>query len=67
MSGTIPVCPHYGELARPQILMFADNQWDDRLTQSQTKLYKAWLDKKHCKNIVVIELGTGMAIPPVRW
>jgi NAD-dependent SIR2 family protein deacetylase len=66
-SVTIPVCPHCAELARPQIPMFADSQWDDKLTQSQTELYKAWLDKKHSKNIVVIELGPGMAIPPVRW
>jgi NAD-dependent SIR2 family protein deacetylase len=64
----LPRCPHCGELARPNILMFGDGGWLERRTAEQEARYGAWLGevKRAGGRIVVIEIGAGEAIPTVR-
>ncbi|WP_052480962.1 SIR2 family NAD-dependent protein deacylase [Gilvimarinus agarilyticus] len=59
-----PLCPHCGELARPNVLMF--NDWgciNDR-TEKKYEAFESWLTG--VSNPVVIELGAGITIPSVR-
>jgi len=61
-----PLCPHCGEIARPNILMFNDWAWlNDRATQQNERLNQ-WLDKNSNKKMVIFEMGAGRAIPSVR-
>lgn len=60
----LPRCPNCGQVARPNILMFNDWNWNSAQTDMQTELLRMWL--KQVENLVVIELGAGMAIPTVR-
>jgi NAD-dependent SIR2 family protein deacetylase len=64
----LPVCPHCGGLARPNILMFGDWGWISQRSSRQSDRLVTWLRKcleDHLK-IVVIELGAGEAVPTVR-
>ena len=63
----LPKCPHCGDLARPNILMFGDYQWVEGRTQEQILRYNDWLRTVDSENYVVIELGAGKAVPTVRW
>ncbi len=65
-TGHLPQCPHCGGVARPNILMFNDYNWIDRYANFQHYRFEAWLDALQDKNIVIIELGAGKAIPTVR-
>ena len=62
--GALPTCPHCGELARPNILMFADWQWRDDATQRHQAALDRWLEG--VQRPLVVELGAGTAIPSVR-
>ncbi|MRG97734.1 SIR2 family NAD-dependent protein deacylase [Polyangium spumosum] len=65
----LPKCPRCGALARPNILMFGDPQWDDRRTHAQEERLEAWLaalPREAQGRVVVIECGAGTAIPTVR-
>lgn len=60
----LPSCPQCGGLARPNIMMFGD--WDFngfRYQQSESRLH-AWLAR--LSRPVVIEIGAGTAIPSIR-
>ncbi|WMW82100.1 Sir2 family NAD-dependent protein deacetylase [Undibacterium cyanobacteriorum] len=60
----LPVCPVCGGLARPNILMFGD--WDfegDRYQQAQDRLL-TWFARS--QRAIVIEIGAGTAIPSAR-
>lgn len=59
-----PTCPHCGELARPNILMFGDMGWLEHRQREQMSALHAWIDQ--IKNPVVVEIGAGTAIPTVR-
>ncbi len=61
----LPVCPHCGGLARPNVLMFGDGSWDPARTVQQEMRLENWLDNVYGK-LVVIELGAGCAVPTVR-
>lgn len=61
----LPRCPYcHTALARSNILMFDDFEWRSQQSNQQATRLKAWL-KSH-SNPVVIEIGTGTAIPTVR-
>ena len=60
----LPLCPECGALARPNILMFGDYQWDETRTDWQYANLQMWLGK--VRSPVVIEMGAGLAIPTVR-
>lgn len=59
-----PTCPVCGGVARPNIQMFNDWHWIDRLLVVQNECLNTWLSK--LKRLVIIELGAGNAIPTVR-
>jgi NAD-dependent SIR2 family protein deacetylase len=66
-EGPLPECPNCGGLARPNVLMFGDCAWDERVTEAQEERFSAWL-RRHppSRKMVVIECGAGTAIPSVR-
>lgn len=66
-TGDLPKCPSCGGLARPNILMFGDSDWDGSRSSSRGKKCHAWLKSLPSENILVIECGAGKAIPTVRF
>ena len=65
-AGHIPRCRHCGGVSRPNILMFGDWSWLPDRTSEQEGRFEHFLDKHHNKNIAVIEMGAGTAIPTIR-
>lgn len=64
----LPYCPNCKDIARPNILMFGDTNWNSARTNEQAKRFRIWLNelRKNKAKLVVIEVGAGMAIPTVR-
>jgi NAD-dependent SIR2 family protein deacetylase len=60
----VPVCPHCGAMARPNILMFGDYDWIALRTEQQETRLNTWLSA--VRRVVIVELGAGKAIPTVR-
>jgi len=60
----LPLCPQCGSIARPNILMFNDFQWDSKRTDWQYANLQVWLSS--VRKPVVIELGAGVAISTTR-
>jgi len=60
----LPRCPYCKYLARPNILMFNDYEWNSDRTEEQEDHYTRWIGARN--NVVVIEIGAGQAIPTVR-
>jgi NAD-dependent SIR2 family protein deacetylase len=64
LISALPTCPACGGLARPNILMFGD--WDfegQRYAQSESSL-RTW--RARARRLVVLEIGAGTAIPSAR-
>lgn len=61
----LPRCPACGALARPNVLMFGDGEWNHERSHRQQQRLEAWLSM--CSRPVVVELGAGTAVPSVRW
>ena len=64
LTSDLPRCPHCGEIARPNILMFGDGGWLGYRSELQEANLKTWLDS--VQNPVIIEIGAGQSIPTVR-
>jgi NAD-dependent SIR2 family protein deacetylase len=64
----LPTCPRCGELARPNILMFGDGDWDQARTVQQDRRMNRWLGEVTGADgkVVVVECGAGTAVPSVR-
>lgn len=62
----LPACPGCGALARPNILMFGDGDWDYARALGQEKRFRDWLGEVAGKRVVIVECGAGTAIPTVR-
>ncbi|QNB10302.1 NAD-dependent deacetylase [Paraburkholderia tropica] len=60
----LPRCTKCGEVARPNILMFHDSEWNDYWVRTRRMRFEAWL--LSVERMVVVELGAGRAIPTVR-
>ncbi|WP_284745031.1 SIR2 family NAD-dependent protein deacylase [Amycolatopsis sp. RTGN1] len=60
----LPSCPRCGGLARPNILMFGDDAWVPDRGQAQLHELTVW--RRGVRDLVVVELGAGQAIPTVR-
>ncbi|WP_410593286.1 SIR2 family NAD-dependent protein deacylase [Amycolatopsis sp. lyj-23] len=60
----LPSCPRCGGLARPNILMFGDSSWVPDRSQAQLDELTAW--RRTARDLVVVELGAGQAVPTVR-
>src|SRR5947208_8380783 len=62
----LPTCPACGALARPNVLMFGDAEWDEGRSWRQEVRFNRWRDGLAGARLVVIECGAGTAIPSVR-
>jgi NAD-dependent SIR2 family protein deacetylase len=62
----LPACPGCGALARPNILMFGDGDWDYARSLWQEKRFRDWLREVAGKRLAIVECGAGTAIPTVR-
>jgi NAD-dependent SIR2 family protein deacetylase len=62
--GDLPACPRCGSLARPNLLMFGDGEWQEAQFDQQGQRLQRWLDSLH--RPMVVEMGAGTAIPSVR-
>ncbi len=60
----LPSCPRCGGLARPNILMFGDHEWVPDRSQAQLDELTTW--RRTARDLVVVELGAGQAVPTVR-
>lgn len=63
---SLPECPACSAIARPNILMFNDWEWDESRAAEQLRRYEKWLLRVKGRHVVAIELGAGLAIPTVR-
>lgn len=63
----LPSCPLCGGMARPNILMFGDPDWDSSAADAQRGRLQAWLDELRGHRLAIVECGAGTAIPTVRW
>jgi NAD-dependent SIR2 family protein deacetylase len=68
----LPQCPFCLSLARPNILMFDDYNWQPERTEAQEERFQHWKDELFIlgndakKKLLVIEIGAGTEIPSVR-
>jgi NAD-dependent SIR2 family protein deacetylase len=60
----LPLCPQCGSLARPNVLMFGDFEWQELRQAGQSHALERWLST--VSRPVVMEIGAGTAIPSVR-
>jgi NAD-dependent SIR2 family protein deacetylase len=65
-AGPLPSCPKCGAIARPNILMFGDWEWDNGRTSEQQQRMKQWLEQIHGAKLAIVECGSGQAISTVR-
>jgi len=65
LASPLPHCPRCGALARPNVLMFGDWNWQSSRTEAQRARLEEWLS--WVERPVVVEIGAGTAIPTVRW
>lgn len=63
----IPVCPHCGGVARPNILMFGDWSWLPDRTRGQEMRFDLFVEQHREHPLLVIEMGAGTAIPTIRY
>jgi NAD-dependent SIR2 family protein deacetylase len=62
----LPSCPRCGALARPNVLMFGDHDWQPDRTDAQSARFRRWLTEIEGARLVVVECGAGSAVPSVR-
>jgi len=62
----LPKCPRCGALARPNVLMFDDWDWDGSRVQASEERLEAWLGRLG-DGLVIVEAGAGTRVPTVRW
>ena len=64
----IPLCKDCGDIARPNILMFGDWNWNEKRTTEQKYRFYSWLKsiRENNKKLAIIEIGAGTAIPTIR-
>jgi NAD-dependent SIR2 family protein deacetylase len=62
----LPACPECGALARPNVLMFGDGEWDETRAYEQELRLGRWLKGVVGARAVVVECGAGTAIPTIR-
>jgi NAD-dependent SIR2 family protein deacetylase len=65
-----PTCPACGGLARPNILMFGDFDWDNARSDAQEQAFARWSTSLppdgEGLSLVVVECGAGKAVPSIR-
>lgn len=63
----LPACPRCGALARPNVLMFSDADWEEARARAQAARLEAWLKALDGARLVIVECGAGTAVPTVRY
>ncbi|MBE0502043.1 MAG: NAD-dependent deacetylase [Desulfuromonadales bacterium] len=66
-SQQIPTCPRCHDTARPNILMFGDDSWISSRSHGQNIRFDFFQAGIADKNVTVIELGAGSAVPTIRY
>ncbi len=62
----LPLCPYCKKVARPNILMFGDFGWIfEREKMQRERLYN-FLNQLDKKDLAIIEIGAGEAVPTIR-
>ncbi|VDH04780.1 SIR2 family NAD-dependent protein deacylase [Bordetella trematum] len=59
-----PRCPYCGGLARPNVYMFNDHDWQEQPTRQQYEHLRRWL--RFVEGLVILDIGAGTAIPTAR-
>jgi len=61
-------CHRCQKIARPNILMFNDWDWNSKRVQKQTDRFNKWIKtiKKQGTKLVIIEIGAGVTLPTIR-
>ena len=62
----LPTCGVCGKVCRPNILMFGDYAWLHDRTLAQNHAFDRFIKENSDRNIAVIEMGAGKAIPTIR-
>lgn len=62
----LPKCPACRSLARPNILMFGDRDWDSSASDDQHRGLVDWLRAIGRPRTAIIELGAGLGVPTIR-
>lgn len=62
----LPACPRCRGLARPNILMFGDGDWDSTRSDEQELRFLRWCQAASGSPLAVLEFGAGTAIPSIR-
>jgi NAD-dependent SIR2 family protein deacetylase len=62
----LPACPECGALARPNVCMFADLDFDPSRAAEQQERFTKWLRQVAGLRLAVVECGAGTAVPTVR-
>jgi NAD-dependent SIR2 family protein deacetylase len=62
----LPQCPSCNGLARPNILMFSDFDWDSSRESKQNENFQSWFDSNKSKPLTILEMGAGLSVPTVR-
>ena len=67
-AAPLPTCVGCGALARPNVLMFSDDEWDESRTLGQQRRLERWLvDVGAAKGrLAIVELGAGTGVPTIR-
>ena len=65
-SEPLPTCPNCDAVARPNILMFGDFDWDGSQSAAQANRLNAWLRSLAGARLAIVECGAGLAIPTIR-
>lgn len=63
----IPKCKFCSRVARPNILMFGDYSWLPNRSHEQSERLDDFLKFASNKNIVIVEVGAGTAVPSIRY
>jgi len=64
----LPSCPFCDGMARPNILMFGDYNWEYARTDGQRERLTHWIAKLESEDakLAIVEMGAGTAVPTVR-
>ncbi len=62
----LPICKNCGNVARPNIMMFNDWEFNSKRDNAQETRYNRFLKQNKNKKLAIIEIGAGSAIPTVR-
>jgi NAD-dependent SIR2 family protein deacetylase len=68
-ASSLPACPSCGKLARPNILLFGDPEWDGGRSEVQEARLERWIGElaaTPANKLVIVECGAGTQIPSVR-